>query len=761
VTVNGTLTVSSGTASGTTAQGYGAGGAATFHAATLVARTINLTKNDGALTFSVGNLQIGSNFDTTLKATGTWGGGDTASIDTLLLTGNKNFTLTGNAASNVTVGNLTINGGTLNDENWNNLINNLGGVLGKLYLNTQNITLGTGGATVDISNNQTLSRVLTGAGGLAKTGDGTLTLSGAIDYRGGTTVSGGTLSIGSDEINSNIGTPDLGKINMLAGGTLQLTGATFTQGWTLGAGSNAIETPNNTTFDGSLTGSGGFSKTGAGTLTLTGANTYTGLTEVRAGTLELDALGSISSSLALYGNTTFRPLNGAPVLSRLDVYGPAAWTGNLNMAGQTMNYYLPTSLTAGSTMLAVSGTAAIDGSTVNVGINGASSPLQKGDQVILIDAQSGLTGTPANVTSNGKAAGMQGVTLNYTFDLSTTNNELIATLASTGVNPQSKALSEGRVAGVAGLNQGADHLAGKGITSAVEASGGMSQSMRKVDSHVPFGFGAFGSVSGGSMRYNTGSHVDMSSLSLIAGLSLGVDLPPGRLTLGAFFEYGTGSYNTYNSFSNAASVDGKGNTYNLGGGVLGRLDFLDTGPGHAYLEGSFRLGGITNNYDNSDLRDDLGHRAGYDSYSPYYGLHGGLGYIWSITEAASLDLYGKYFWTKQQGNDVRLSTGEKVKFKDIDSNRLRLGGRFAYAVNEYVSPYIGAAYEREFNGKARATTNGYDLASPSLLGDTGIGELGLMLKPSKTLPLSFDLGIQGYVGKREGVTGSLQIRYEF
>ena len=46
-------------------------------------------------------------------------------------------------------------------------------------------------------------------------------------------------------------------------------------------------------------------------------------------------------------------------------------------------------------------------------------------------------------------------------------------------------------------------------------------------------------------------------------------------------------------------------------------------------------------------------------------------------------------------------------------------------------------------------------------GDTGIGELGLLLKPSQTLPLSFDLGVQGYTGKREGVTGSLQARWEF
>ncbi|MDR0238788.1 MAG: autotransporter outer membrane beta-barrel domain-containing protein, partial [Deltaproteobacteria bacterium] len=238
-------------------------------------------------------------------------------------------------------------------------------------------------------------------------------------------------------------------------------------------------------------------------------------------------------------------------------------------------------------------------------------------------------------------------------------------------------------------------------------------------------------------------------------------LPPGRLTIGGFFEYGNGSYNTYNGFSNAPSVSGNGNMYHMGGGILGRMDFLDAGPGNVYAEASLRAGGLRNWYGSDDLRDATGRRADYKSFSAYYGAHAGLGYIWNITEQASLDLYGKYFWTRQEGDSVRLSTGDPVDFKAVDSHRLRLGGRFAYAINEHVSPYIGAAYEREFDGKARATTYGYDLQSPSMKGDTGIGELGLILKPSRELPLSFDLGVQGYVGKREGVTGSLQIRFEF
>jgi hypothetical protein len=49
-----------------------------------------------------------------------------------------------------------------------------------------------------------------------------------------------------------------------------------------------------------------------------------------------------------------------------------------------------------------------------------------------------------------------------------------------------------------------------------------------------YGLAGFGTLSGGWSRLNTGSHVDMNSLSLMTGLSYGVELKPGYLTLGAF-----------------------------------------------------------------------------------------------------------------------------------------------------------------------------------------------------------------------------------
>jgi outer membrane autotransporter protein len=124
-------------------------------------------------------------------------------------------------------------------------------------------------------------------------------------------------------------------------------------------------------------------------------------------------------------------------------------------------------------------------------------------------------------------------------------------------------------------------------------------------------------------------------------------------------------------------------------------------------------------------------------------------------------VYGKYFWLHQDENNTRISTGEKVKFDTVDSQRARGGARFTYALNDYVSPYIGAAYEHEFAGDSKASVYGLEIKKSSLKGDTGIGEVGLIMKPSDKYPWIIDLGVQGYTGQREGIGGSLRVGFEF
>jgi len=309
------------------------------------------------------------------------------------------------------------------------------------------------------------------------------------------------------------------------------------------------------------------------------------------------------------------------------------------------------------------------------------------------------------------------------------------------IQTQTKALAEGFVAGPLLLNQGGDFLAWAGMRQR----------------------GVYAIISGGASTYHTNSQVEMDSLSLITGVSWCSDLTLGRLAYGAFIEYGSGSYDTFNSFSNAASVKGEGDTHYLGGGVLGRMDFNNTGDsGHVYTELSLRAGSIKNDFKTSDLRNAGGQSAvGYDTSSSYFGLYFGAGYIMNISEKAVLNLYSKYFWTRQSGDSFTLGTGDPVNYKAVNSYRLRGGARYSYDINESSNVYVGAAWEYEFDGEAKGTMYGFKVPSTCLRGSTGIGELGFIFKPSLNQPLYLDLSVQGYTGKREGWTGRFQVKYEF
>ena len=701
--------------------------------------------NTSGLTVQSGDFAgIIDNSNTSLTKTG---------AGTLTLTGNNAYTgsttisegtLKGNIASGT---DLSIaDSATYDGDNKARSVGGLNG--GGKILNTDGLTVQSGDFAGFIDNSNT---------SLTKTGAGTLTLTGNNAYTGSTTISEGTL-----------------KGNIASGTDLSIAASATYDGANkarsvggLNGGGKILNTDGltvqNGTFGGVIDNSNtSLTKTGAGTLTLSGTNTYTGMTTVRSGTL---ALGSdlTSNQLTLYGGTVFDRGSHNHNLDNgiLSVNGAnsqsAMYKGDLSARNATLNFISPVHPT--QPLLRVTGDTDVSGSAYNVGLSGGTS-LAAGSTLTLLEVGAGKMLTANNLRKGGGIVQIgstvaHDITTDVALDPTTGRLNAVTAQVSPGrATDQSKALSEGFLGGLALNLQGADLVAGRGMDSAVRASSGTDDAERH-------GFAGFGVLSGGSLRYNTGSHLDMNSLSLLTGLAWGIDLAPGRLTLGAFFEYGNGSYDTHNSFTNAASVDGDGNAYYLGGGILARMDFVNIGPGRFYAEASGRAGKTHNEYDSSDLRDAAGRKADYDSSSPYYGLHFGTGYVWNINDAATLDLYGKYFWTRQQGDSVGLSTGEHLSFDDINSSRLRFGGRFAYILNEHVAPYIGAAWEHEFDGKARAKTNGFDIDAPNLRGNTGIGELGLSLTPSADLPLTIDLGVQGYTGKHEGVTGSLMVKWEF
>jgi autotransporter-associated beta strand protein len=139
-----------------------------------------------------------------------------------------------------------------------------------------------------------INGTISGAGRLTIGAGGSVSLTNANSYSGGTTIeSAGTLIINVD---ANLGTGGL----TFAGGGLYLASAiTSNRTVMLNSPAGIIDTGgNNSTFSGQFTGAGAFTKNGGGTLTLSNAsNTYSGNTTVNGG-----ALKAVNQSA--FGNTS-------------------------------------------------------------------------------------------------------------------------------------------------------------------------------------------------------------------------------------------------------------------------------------------------------------------------------------------------------------------------------------------------------------------------------------------------------------------------
>ena len=134
-------------------------------------------------------------------------------INTLLLTGSGNI----DVSDNIKIGSLTIDGGTI----INNGVahNSWQSIIERDYNTTNTITIGTKGATFDIHDNltNTLTKSVTGAGNLTKTGAGTLALTGSTyDYTGLTVVEKGTLDASASALTASKGLTLLGDTTFKA-----------------------------------------------------------------------------------------------------------------------------------------------------------------------------------------------------------------------------------------------------------------------------------------------------------------------------------------------------------------------------------------------------------------------------------------------------------------------------------------------------------------------------------------------------------------
>ena len=408
---------------------------------------------------------------------------------------------------------------------------------------------------------------------------------------------------------------------------------------------------------------------------------------------------------------------------------------------ENLHFYLPNNIANGDTVLTLDGQAFgtptdITGANIGVAVTGGKAALQPGDRITLINAELGLTADAKPVNNTSGMKGIQGVSLRYGFDLSTDPNNLYATVNKVETNPQTKSLSEGRLGGLAFVNQGADLLSNAGIAYALEAA--------QTEKHL------FSVISGGNSRYKSGSHVDVKGVNLLAGASAKLPNSSGNLLLTGFFEAGWGNYDSFNSFADG-DVKGSGDNRYYGAGILARQDFSNK----FYTEGSIRAGKLENEF-NATVSGKATH---YKINKAYYGAHLGAGYLMPLG-TGELDMYGKYLWTRQNGGKHTIA-GDVFTFDDINSQRSKLGARYSHPLNESTTLKLGAAWEYEFDGKANASVHGLPIAAPSLKGHTGVAEAAIKITPVKNKDLSFELGVQGHAGKRQGVTGHVAVKYVF
>ena len=279
-----------------------------------------------------------------------------------------------------------------------------------------------GNASIDTSAAVTLSGTISGANTLTKAGASTLTLSGTNSYSD-TNVSAGTLSVASD---GNLGS---GAVSLANGTTLVVTGATTIDNNIAITGTGTVSNSAAATLSGVISG-GNLAKAGASTLTLSGTNTYTGTTNVNAGTLSVGSDANLGAdTVNLANGTTLDITNAITIDNALALTGIAtinagaaatlsgviSSTGGLSKTGASTLTLSATNTYTGATTVSA-GTLLVSGSTDSATTVASGGTLAGGGTIDgAVTVQNGGTlspgSSPGTLTINGDLTMDSGSTL--------------------------------------------------------------------------------------------------------------------------------------------------------------------------------------------------------------------------------------------------------------------------------------------------------------------------------------------------------------
>ena len=407
---------------------------------------------------------------------------------------------------------------------------------------------------------------------------------------------------------------------------------------------------------------------------------------------------------------------------------------------QVFNFTLPTDIKAGDVMLSAHELIVNNSNAAEVNVYAANDVKLSKDAVItLIDVYEGEKSDPGTV--NGTFEGKD--VLGGAGKIELVNNDLILTMLQDFVGPyspkedsgggadQQKAPLEGMTAAAAMVNVTADLVSGDGMDSMLAET---------ADTEI----NTFGAVSAGRSKFKTGSHVDVDGWGVVVGAGKTKEWTNGSATtMGIFLEYGKGDFDTYNGV-----FHGDGDTKNHGVGVMARHKATNNN----YYEGNIRYGRQETSWGQSEI-------GGYETDSRYYGVMVGMGHIIQLGKN-ELDVYGRYSYGHVGACNAKVGDND-YRFDSVKSHRVRVGGKYNFVrANSKAKPFVGVAWEHEFNGESKATIAGVGQApAPSLKGNTGIIQAGC----------DWDLGekwsvgasANAYVGKRKGWDGMLRAFYTF
>jgi autotransporter-associated beta strand protein len=317
----------------------------------------------------------------------------------------SNVTLTANPSANVnntTINSLKMSGSTVTINSGQSLSLTTGGLLvpnagtasainGGTLLGATNADLivfehsAVGSLTIGSVIADNTNNAAAGGSALTKSGQGTLILTGNNTYSGPTYINGSTLTG-----NGNANTPAT-----IAAGTLQIGG-----GSTSGGISNTPSVANNGTlafnrsdtvgYSAVISGIGGVKQLGSGITVLTADNTYSGLTTISAGTLQIGGGGSTGS----FNNSAGVANSGTLLINRT---GTLSYSGVISGSGGALT------IQGGGTLIlnannTYSGNTTISQSTLVLGPSGSisNSPVITLGSTFDVSAVAGFTLNAAN-----------------------------------------------------------------------------------------------------------------------------------------------------------------------------------------------------------------------------------------------------------------------------------------------------------------------------------------------------------------------------